>query len=62
MECHPVFLMELTDEIPNLRSQDFLHRRGLRRDYIHFDIAAPERYGHFETDEARADHNRPSRG
>ena len=52
-----MLLMELADEIPDLRSQDFLHRNCLGPDHMHFDIPGTERGRHLETDEAGADHH-----
>ena len=58
MERHTVALVELADEPSDVRSQDFLHRNGIRRDHMHVDIARAQRCRHLESDEARADHHR----
>jgi hypothetical protein len=38
MKCHSMFLVESADEIPDLRSQDVLHRNCLEPNHVHVDI------------------------
>ena len=51
-------LMELAQEISDLRSQHFLHQDRLGPDHVDFDIPGTKRGRHLQANEAGADHNR----
>ena len=51
-------LMELAQEISDLRSQHFLHQDRLGPDHVDFDIPGTKRRRDLQANEARADHNR----
>ena len=58
MECHAMILMELAQEIPDLRSQHFLHQDRLGPDHVDFNIPGTKRCRHFQANAAGADHDR----
>ena len=51
-------LMELAQEIPDVRSQHFFHQDRLGPDHVDFDIPGTKRRRHFQSNKAGADHNR----
>ena len=51
-------LMELAQEIPDLRSQHFLHQDRLGPDHVDFDIPGTKRRRDLQANEAGADYNR----
>ena len=53
-----MILMELAQEIPDLRPQHFLHQDRLGPDHVDFDIPGTKRRRYFQANEAGADHNR----
>ena len=61
MERHSVLLVELADEIADIRPEDVFHRDRVRCDHVRIDIARAQRRRHLEADEARANHYRPLR-
>src|SRR5258708_12465862 len=53
--------MQGRHEIAHLWAEHALHRSPIRRYHMYFDIARTERRRHFEPDEARTQHDGPSR-
>ena len=53
-----MILMELAQEIADLRPQHFLHQDRLGPDYVDFDVPGTKRRRHFQANEAGADNNR----
>ena len=49
------------DEVAELRAEDALHRPLLGRDYVHLEAAGTQRGGHFQADEAGAQHDGAAR-
>jgi hypothetical protein len=58
VECHPMVLRELAQEIPDFRSKHFLHQDRLGPDHVDFDIPGTKRRRDFQANEAGADHDR----
>ena len=58
MERHAMILMELAEEIPDVRSQHFLHQDRLGPDHVDFDISRTKRCRDFQANEAGADYDR----
>ena len=58
VERHAMVLMELAQELSDLRSQNFLHQNRLGPDHVDFDIPGTKRRCDLKADEARADYDR----
>ena len=58
VECHAMVLMKLAQEIPDLRSQHFLHQDRLGPDHVDFDIPGTKRRRDLQANETGADHDR----
>jgi hypothetical protein len=58
VERHAVVLMELAQEISDLRSQYFIHQDRLGPDHVDFDIPGTKRRRDLKANEARTNHNR----
>ena len=57
-ECHAMILMELAQELPDFRSQHFLHQDRLGPHHVNFDVPGTKRRRYLQTNEAGADHDR----
>ena len=57
MERDAIVLVQSTDEIPDFRPQNPLHRTRLRCDNSDIELARAERRSHLKTDEAGANHD-----
>src|SRR5467141_3778945 len=61
VEDHAMLLMQRTHEIAHLWSKDALHGTFSRSHHMHLNVARTESGRDFEPDEARTQHNGPSR-
>ena len=58
VECHAMILMELAQEIADLRPQHFLHQDRLGPNHVDFDVPGTKRRRYFQANEAGADYDR----
>src|SRR3974390_1534465 len=57
----PMLLMQRSDKIAYVRSEDAFHRSLLGRYHVHLDVTRPQSRGDLKTNKARADNERTRR-